>query len=96
MAGDLTAIDIGKPVACIATTYTFHAAFFETDLLPRFLGLKFDNTEREASFLIEREQALGTGQPPVSFGAPPYRCRQRLPALQAACTAAWPAVGSRR
>jgi hypothetical protein len=54
------AIDTGKPVACIATTYTFDAAFFETDLLPRFLGLKFDNTERETSFLIEREQALGT------------------------------------
>ncbi len=60
IAGDSTAIDPGKPVACIATTYTFDAAFFETDLLPRFLGLKFDHTEREASFLIEREQALGT------------------------------------
>lgn len=60
MAADSTAFDPGKPVACIATTYTFDAAFFEVDLLPRFLGLKFDNTEREASFLIEREQALGT------------------------------------
>ena len=62
MADDSTAIDPGKPVACIATTYTFDAAFFEADLLPRFLGLKFDNTEREASFLIEREQALGTAR----------------------------------
>lgn len=61
-AGDTSSIDTGKPVACIATTYTFDAAFFETDLLPRFLGLKFDNTERETSFLIEREQALGTAR----------------------------------
>lgn len=50
----------GSPVACIATTYTFDAAFFEVDLLPRFLGMKFDQTEREISFLVEREQALGT------------------------------------
>lgn len=60
LAAATTPIDSGEPVACIATTYTFDAAFFETDLLPRFLGLKFDNTEREGSFLIEREQALGT------------------------------------
>ena len=50
----------GVPVACIATTYTFDAAFFESELLPRFLGVKFDHTEREISFLVEREQALGT------------------------------------
>jgi hypothetical protein len=62
MADDSTATDTGKPVSCIATTYTFDAAFFEADLLPRFLGLRFDNTEREASFLIEREQALGTAR----------------------------------
>src|SRR5437867_6758849 len=62
LAGDSTAIDTGDPVACIATTYTFDGAFFEADLLPRFLGLRFDNTEREASFLIEREQALGTAR----------------------------------
>ncbi|HUI71858.1 MAG TPA: hypothetical protein VL354_15160, partial [Spirochaetia bacterium] len=53
-------VSAGAPVACIATTYTFDAAFFEVDLLPRFLGLKFDHTEREISFLVEREQALGT------------------------------------
>jgi len=53
-------VSAGAPVACIATTYTFDAAFFEVDLLPRFLGLKFDHTEREVSFLVERELALGT------------------------------------
>src|SRR4051812_13297049 len=49
----------GPPVACVATTYTFHARLFEGDLLPRFLGLKFDEAERERAFVVEREQALG-------------------------------------
>jgi hypothetical protein len=52
--------DVGYPLACVATTYTFHAEFYESDLLPRFLGLKFDNTEGERAFVVEREQALGT------------------------------------
>lgn len=48
----------GEPQACLATTFEFGADFFETELLPRFLGLKFDNTENEASFVVEREEAL--------------------------------------
>ena len=48
----------GNPWACLATTFEFDAAFFETELLPRFLGLKFDHTENEATFLVEREEAL--------------------------------------
>src|SRR4051794_23121905 len=48
----------GRPLACIATTYTFSAEFLETELLPRFLGLAFDPAEREAAFLVEREDAL--------------------------------------
>jgi hypothetical protein len=51
--------DAGHPLACIATTYTFHATLFESDLLPRFLGLKFDATESERPFFVEREHALG-------------------------------------
>jgi len=49
---------VGQPWACIATTFEFDAGFFETELLPRFLGLKFDHTENEPSFLGEREEAL--------------------------------------
>src|SRR5271157_1036074 len=49
---------VGQPWACIATTFEFDAGFFETELLPRFLGLKFDHTENEPSFLVEREEAL--------------------------------------
>jgi hypothetical protein len=52
----------GQPLACVATTYTFHAALFEGDLLPRFLGLMFDATEGERPFLVEREQALSTAR----------------------------------
>ena len=48
----------GQPWACVATTFEFGAAFFETELLPRFLGLRFDHTENEPSFLVEREEAL--------------------------------------
>ncbi len=46
------------PIALLASTYTFHAKLFEEDLLPRFLGLKFDNTERERIFIAEREERL--------------------------------------
>ncbi len=52
--------DVGAPIACLASTYTFHAALFEDDLLPRFLGLRFDNTERERIFIAEREDKLST------------------------------------
>ena len=50
----------GAPVACLASTFEFDAAFFEADLLPRFLGLRFDHTEDEPTFLIEREEALAS------------------------------------
>jgi hypothetical protein len=49
----------GEPLACVATTYTFHSALFEADLLPRFLGLRFDDAEGDRPFFVEREQALG-------------------------------------
>ena len=52
----------GRPVICIASTYTFHAPFFESELLPRFLGLKFDETEGVRPFVVEREQALALAQ----------------------------------
>jgi hypothetical protein len=49
---------VGRAVACLATTFEFDAAFFEEELLPRFLGLRFDSTENERTFIIEREEAL--------------------------------------
>ncbi len=49
---------VGQPTTCLATTFEFDAAFFESELLPRFLGLKFDHTENEPSFVVEREEQL--------------------------------------
>ena len=51
---------VGEPVFCVATTFEFDASFFESELLPRFLGLRFDHTENERTFLIEREESLAT------------------------------------
>lgn len=61
-SSSLPADGAGKPVVCIATTYEFHASLFEADLLPRFLGLRFDSNERERAFVVERERALGTSR----------------------------------
>ena len=49
-----------KPVACLTSTFEFDAGFLEAELLPRFLGLRFDHTENERTFIIEREEALAT------------------------------------
>jgi len=51
---------VGEPVACLTTTFEFDAGFLEAELLPRFLGLRFDHTENERTFIIEREEALAT------------------------------------
>jgi len=51
---------VGEAVSCLATTFEFDAGFFETELLPRFLGLRFDHTENERTFVIEREESLAT------------------------------------
>jgi hypothetical protein len=51
---------VGEPVSCVATTFEFDAGFFEAELLPRFLGLRFDHTENERTFIIEREESLAT------------------------------------
>jgi len=50
----------GQPIASLATTFEFDAAFYEAELLPRFLGLRFDHTENERTFILEREEALAT------------------------------------
>src|SRR6266540_65645 len=54
--------EVGRPLICIVSTYTFHASFLESELLPRFLGLKFDETEGVRPFVVEREQALATAR----------------------------------
>lgn len=50
----------GAPILCVGTTYTFHADFLESDLLPRYLGMKYDDAEGERPFIVEREEALSS------------------------------------
>jgi hypothetical protein len=63
-------------VACLATTYEFDAGFFEEELLPRFLGLRFDQAENQRTFIIEREEALATTQVAVLVDASKFDPRQ--------------------
>lgn len=49
----------GEARACIASTYTFSAEFFETECLGRFLGMDAHPTESDAvAYMVEREEKL--------------------------------------
>ncbi len=51
----------GRPLACLATTFTFEPDFFEGECLSRFLGLdsrRGENRELDLAFLIEQEERL--------------------------------------
>ena len=50
--------DAGAPIGCVATSFTFDAAFFEDECLSRFLGLETDARETPTANLIEREEEL--------------------------------------
>jgi hypothetical protein len=50
--------EAGEPETCVASTFEFDASFFEDELLPRFLGRKFDRAENAPTFCIEREEKL--------------------------------------
>lgn len=67
---------VGSPILCVATTYTFDADFLESDLLPRFLGMKYDDTEGDKSFLVEREEALASTRVAVLVDASKADARQ--------------------
>jgi len=67
---------VGEPVSCVATTFEFDAGFFEAELLPRFLGLRFDHTENERTFIIEREESLATTRVGVLVDASKFDPRQ--------------------
>jgi hypothetical protein len=50
---------VGGAIGCLATTFTFQAAFFEEQCLARFLGMATDPQEHgAAAYLIEREEHL--------------------------------------
>lgn len=67
---------VGEPVACLATTFEFDAGFFEEELLPRFLALRFDHTENQRTFIIEREEALAATRVAVLVDASKFDPRQ--------------------
>lgn len=49
----------GKPLACLATSFTFDVDFFEQQCLGRFLGLDWKRDEGDnLAFLIEQEEKL--------------------------------------
>ena len=50
--------EAGDPIGCIATTFTFNAAFFEEECLASFLGLESEPNEDGPAYLIEREEKL--------------------------------------
>jgi hypothetical protein len=48
--------DVGEPLGCVATSFTFSSAFFEEECLGRFVKLETDAAEDGAAFLVEREE----------------------------------------
>lgn len=52
----------GAPVACVATTFTFDAGFFETECLGRFLQMDTDPNENGVAYLVEREEKLAAAR----------------------------------
>jgi len=48
----------GQPIGCIATSYTFDAAFFEEECLGRFVGMETQPDEDKRVYLVEREERL--------------------------------------
>jgi len=51
----------GEPDVCLATTFTFDGAFFETECLGRFLQMETHPEESDSvGYLVEREEKLAT------------------------------------
>lgn len=53
----------GEPLVCVATSFTFDAAFFETECVGRFLQMDTHPSESESvGYLIEREEKLAAAK----------------------------------
>lgn len=50
--------EAGEPIGCVATSFTFDAAFFEEECLARFAGIEGDPLEDTRGYLVEREEKL--------------------------------------
>jgi len=51
-------LSFGAPLGCVATTFTFDAAFYEEHCLGRFIGMQSNAKETAKAYLIEREEKL--------------------------------------
>lgn len=51
-------VTAGEALGCLATTFTFHPSFFETECLGRMLQLESDPEANTASYLVEREEKM--------------------------------------
>lgn len=53
----------GEPLVCVVTSFTFDAAFFETECVGRFLQMDTHPSESDAiGYLIEREEKLAAAK----------------------------------
>jgi hypothetical protein len=69
----------GEPELCVATTFTFDAAFFERDCLGRFLAMEFDAAEGDSvAYLVEREEKLAASRACVLVDRRHARDKQSL------------------
>ncbi|WGD53180.1 phospholipase D family protein [Bradyrhizobium sp. CB1650] len=48
----------GRPLGCVATSFTFDAELFEEQCLARFLSIQSNPNETAKAYLIEREEKL--------------------------------------
>jgi len=51
-------VHAGEALGCLATTFTFHPSFFETECLSRMLQLESDPDDNTAQYLLEREEKM--------------------------------------
>lgn len=51
--------EVGDPLGCITTTYTFSPGLFDEQCLANFLGVGAEPNRENLAFLIERESRLG-------------------------------------
>jgi phosphatidylserine/phosphatidylglycerophosphate/cardiolipin synthase-like enzyme len=72
----LSGVDCGEPLALLASTYEFSAEFFETSLLPLFLGLKYDHADRDKVFLRDLGKILAEKYVTVLVDSEKYDVRQ--------------------
>lgn len=78
--------EYGEPIGCVATSFSFDAAFFEEQCLARFVGMETDPAEDERGYRVEREEKLAP-----SFSAVIVDQRH-VPALR---SLRWHAFGAR-